>query len=723
MENVVDDTATDTESGISKYRRWFKEAINAANDWAAEAKEDYDFVTGHQWSKDERRAFERQSRPAIVVNRIKPLLNVLSGYQRLNRYDINFLPRTGDDQQVCEVRKGMTKYVLDQCDYDSQESQAFMDAAIGGIGWFEVGYEFNESMDDGEAFVRREDPFSVYPDPEAHKTDYSDAKFICRAKWASKDDLVLAYPEHKDAIEAQYTIYDEEEKKEGTKADPLWYKRDLQKVRLVEIWYKRKEKVMMYHLSDGTSITDEELTPEHVMSGAVVSWGEVTMTKVKCAVFVDTVLLEDIDSPYKHGEFPFVPIICFHYGVNDIPAGIVRDLKDPQREINRRRIQQLHILNTSGNGGGWVEDDAMTEEQWREFEMEGNSPGHFQKVRPNSLQSCKIRERQMINPPAALIQAETQAQSDLVAISGINEALMGTDIPSQSSGRAIELKQKQAITHVAPMFDNLRKAKKRIAFMLWGKRGAQGVIPQFYTEHKVYRIEGANGQQFVEVNQKVVQQDPIAGAIVSTLNDLSQGEFDIVVADTEASTTQRQAQMWSLVDAVSKLQIPGDLVLDIVLDLSDVPSKDDIKQRLQERQQAQAEMQQAELRQKQQEMEMKFYLEQSKRDNMNQSISFKDAPLPIQFAMAAKAGLIDPQIAEYATKMMVQNMFPQLAEDMQRNASMKQVEQMMQEQQPQEQQAPQVQQVPDMPQQQPTASSPMTKAAAQSIMAGAAPAI
>lgn len=329
-----------------------------------------------------------------------------------------------------------------------------------------------------------------------------------------------------------------------------------------------------------------------------------------------------------------------------------------------------------------------------------------------ALQQGKILERGMQNPPVAVIQAESQATSDLTAISGINEALMGVDIPSGSSGRAIELKQKQAITHIAPMFDHLREAKKKVAYLLWGRRGHAGVIPQFYTEDKVYRVEGQNGQQFIRVNQQIIEQDPLGNTIYRTLNDLSQGEFDIVVSDTQASTTQRQAQMWSLVDAVSKLGVPGDLVFDIILDLSDLPNKEEIKQRWQERQQAQAQ-------QAQQQMQ----LEMIKNQNMNQSIAFKDAPLPIQFAMAAKQGLIDPQIAQYAVNLMVQQMFPQLAQQMQQQ----QAQQAMQEQQNQSQQLD-MQQLAQLMQQQQSGGNQqgggaMTQAAMQSLLAGQGPAL
>lgn len=669
------DEAVEQKHSINTYRKWFQEAVDFSEEWQDEAQEDYDFVAGQQWSESDKRSFEESGRPAITLNRIKPLMNVLSGYQRLNRYDIDFLPRTGDDINICQVRKGLTKYILDRCDYDSQESQVFMDAAICGLGWFDIGYKIDREVGDGEAYVRREDPFGVYVDPEAHKTDFSDARYICRAKWVDKDDLKEAFPEFADDIEAQYQLYDSAERVDGRRESNLWYKTEPRKIRLVECWYKVKDKKTMYYLTDGSIIPQEEVKVEYFLNGLIEGQDTIPYTKIKFCSFFDNVLLEDIDSPYQHGEFPLVPLTCYYYGAGDLPAGFVRDLKDPQREINKRRIQMLHILNTSGNGGGWIEEDAMTPEQEADFKRHGAIPGHFQKVKPMAIQQNKIQERSLLSPPNALIQAESQATNDLQAISGINEALMGSDIPNSVSGRAIELRQKQAITHIAPMFDNLRKAKKKIANLLWGRRGHAGIVPQFYTEDKVYRVEGENGQQFIRVNQQIVQQDPMGNIIHQTMNNLSEGEFDIVIADVSASTTQRQAQLWSIVDAVKSMGVDGSLVFDIILDLSDIPGKEKIMQKYQQQQQAQQQAAQA---QAQQQIE----LEKLKMQNMNMNIAYKDAPLPVQLAMAAKQGLIDPQIAQYSIDLMVQQMFPQLAQQMeQQKAQAAQQQQMAQMQQ------------------------------------------
>lgn len=731
MENELNIDEIGENLSVNRYRRWFQNAVDKMHPWREAAKEDYDFVSGKQWSESEIQTFLRQGRPAIVINKIKPLINLLSGYQRLNRYDIDFLPRTSDDIDLCKVRKGMTKYAMDTTEYDSEESQVFLDAAIGGLGWFDIGYKFDEAKKDGDLYIRREDPFGIYVDAEARKPDWSDAKYICRAKWVDKDELVDVYPEYADEINAQYRTYDRDENG-GVARENIWYQRETKKVRLVECWYKENRNETYFALSDGTQLTEDQLKSNTDMgiqlflTGQIEGYSQVAVTRVRVAVFMDSILLEDIDSPYTHGEFPFIPMFIYHYGEGDIPAGFVRDLKDPQREINKRRIQTLHILNTVGNGGGFIEEDAMTPSQFEDFEEHGNIPGHYIKIRPNAI--GKIHERGMANPPAALIQAESQAGQDLVSISGINEALLGVDLPSSASGRAIELKQRQAVTHIAPAFDNLRKSKKRIAYLLWGRNGKPGVIPQFYTADKVYRIEGENGQQFIPVNHPIVQQDPLGNVIIQTINDLSIGDFDIVVADTTASATQRQSQMWGLVDAVQRLGVPGDLVFDIILDLSDIPEKNMLKQRYMERQQQQQQAQQA---QAQSQFQLEVLKQQER--NINQSISFKDAPFPIQLAMAANQGLIDPSIAQYAVQVWTSQLFPQLAMGAQSQQASPQLQQFAEEMAPQMREV-QASQTPlgqaqsvlppvSAPTQQPPPAKPMTEAAAKSIMSAALPAM
>ena len=342
IEDPAKNLIPETTEPLTRCRKWFQEAVDGGKEWRKAAKEDYEFTAGKQWTDEEIAAFQEDGRPAITINRIKPSLNILSGYQRLNRYDIEFLARTSDDVELCQVRRGITKYVLDRCDYDSIESQVFFDCAIGGLGWFGTRYKFDHEIQDGEAVVERIDPFGIYVDPEAHELDFSDAKYLIRAKWVAKDELKQVYPEQADAIENNFAVYDsaEDESEARPQFDCLYYSSELKKVRVVECWYKEQTTRTIFITADGQQLPQEQVTPEMIQAGMIASSQDIPITQVRLCVFFDRTLLEDIPSPYQHGEFPYVPMVYHYCGVGDIPAGFVRDLKDPQREINKRRIQE-----------------------------------------------------------------------------------------------------------------------------------------------------------------------------------------------------------------------------------------------------------------------------------------------------------------------------------------------------------------------------------------------
>ena len=157
------------------------------------------------------------------------------------------------------------------------------------------------------------------------------------------------------------------------------------------------------------------------------------------------------------------------------------------------------------------------------------------------------------------------------------------------------------------------------------------------------------------------------------------------------------------------------MVFDIILDLSDIPSKEEIKQRWRQRQDSQAKA-------AQEQMQQQLQLEEIKNRDFRQTIAFKDAPLPIQMAMAAKAGYIDPQIADYFVKAMVQQIAPDLAVQMQQPEMPPELQQQG-EMSPE--QADQFFALSQMMNGQPNQnqSGALTQAATESLMRGMAPAV
>ena len=557
---------------LGELRDRFRNAVDADRPWRDEAWEDYGFKWGTgQWSESDKALLRKQKRPSLTLNKVGPLMRLLGGYQRLNRYDPILLPRTADDLEKAKKATAVTAFVLDETDYLNEESDVFDDGVTCGRGWFSVGYEWDDETGRGSIVVRKRSPFDIYPDPEARKYDMSDANYVCDAEWVDKFDLTSAFPEQEDLINNTTAVYDSDEPDERGDRN-YWYDNTTSKVRLVRMWYR--------------AVTHrEELT----------DYGEKRRKRIKqirVASYLGDLILEDVESPYQHGFLPLIWFLPDWDGEGDIPRSVVRDLKDPQREINKRRSQLLHILNTMANRGWLVAEGSLSPEQLRKMEMLGSSPGVVVKYNGTPPQVFDMTQL-----PTAFAQIEQASTGDLKEISGINEEMMGMNVPASASGRAIELKQQAAITSIAGILDSLRRTKKQVMRMLWGYRGRPGLIQQYMTEEMVIRITEENGQPgFVKLNEKVPVPDPVTGqlpfldeqgnVVAAVMNDLSTWEFDIVLSDEPTSPSGRTAAFWKLLEAAKQgVPIPPD----ILLEASDIPQKEEIKAKMMAMQQAQAQ--------------------------------------------------------------------------------------------------------------------------------------
>lgn len=166
------------------------------------------------------------------------------------------------------------------------------------------------------------------------------------------------------------------------------------------------------------------------------------------------------------------------------------------------------------------------------------------------------------------------------------------NVPASASGRAIELKQQAAVTSIAGMLDNLRRTKKQVMRHLWGYRGRRGLIQQYVTEEIAVRVTQEDGKPgFMRLNQRVPVPDPVTGqvpmldengnVIAAVMDDVSTWEFDIVLSDEPSSPSGRTAAFWKLLEAAKQgVPVPPE----ILLEASDIPQKERIKQAMAEAQ-------------------------------------------------------------------------------------------------------------------------------------------
>ena len=565
---------------LQELKKQFRKAVDGQDTWAKEAKTDFEFKLGQQWESADVKALKDSNRPAITVNMCRPMVNMLTGYFTQNPYEPQFIPKSGGkDVQGVKIVEGVTKYVYDLTDFPNVKNKVFEDKCTCGKGWKFYGVDWDYEKIDPRIVIERVSPFSVYVDPECKNEDLSDAEYLCRAKWVTKEKLKTVYPEKAIEIESQVTQYATEE---NNTEHIAWYNADGMKLRVVEHWYKEHYLRTLYKIPPGMQqmmglppiIKDATATAKKILDKMGKQFGvqqvKLPAYKMKLAVYTGEVELEEMDSPYKHNLFPYVIDVAYFTGEGDDaaaePHGIIRDLRDVQRELNKAESQQLDILNKQPNTGWFIPENSMQEEELKSLKRNGAKPGGVWKF------NAQIGKPEQIQPPAfnsAIITMAQECKAAFRSISGINEELLGTDTPASASGKAIMLRKQAAQTQIAVLFEQSRLAEHRGLKLLWGTKENPGLIPQYFTDSKVIRILDEDGQQqFVQIapTGKGDIQNPDG-----TLQfDLSQFEFDIKISDKPTTATVRMQRLYELIDASKFVQFPPIVFLDAM----DLPNKE-----------------------------------------------------------------------------------------------------------------------------------------------------
>lgn len=610
MDDAIKDQSNDAGK-VAKARTNVRLALEATVDWRKEAKEDFQFVQGKQWAKSDRDALAKQGRPAITINRCRPIINQVSGYFGQNASEVNFLPRGEDDDEICNIAKGVNKYVYDKCMFPRHKKKVGRDRLICGKGYYWVYYDFDYDKMDGTIKIERRSPFEVFTDPESVKEDLSDAEFCGVYSWESPEELKQLYEDSASEIDLMWHRYDAEEVAVDTiNNEPVWYSKQLKKLRVVQYWYKERSYRNVFEVEGQPDLIEAD-NPESENYAAMARMGvpgikkhRIPTCNYRYLVFCDDVLFEENDSPYKHKRFPLVQEFAYYTGEKDEndaslePAGLIRDLKDVQREVNKHRSQRMHIINTQANGI-WLIYGTSTPEFDQQLKQFGTTPGARLNVPPG------VTKVERISPEGVAVtnvEMERVSGEDFYTISGINPETMGNaDAPGQMSGVAIDRRQRASFTQVSDLADEANYSERLIVDLLWGDKGRPGLIPQYFTDQMVMRIIGDDGEnKFIELanglpqaQMRQPQIDPQTGQPVideqgqlvhRVLYDLSKFEFDIVVVPSQSTPTLMQANLEQLISAKQAgIPVPPEMLLDCMV----IGNKQEIKKKMQEMEQKQ----------------------------------------------------------------------------------------------------------------------------------------
>ncbi len=546
---------------------------------------DQDYADGLQWEPEDAEELMARGQAPLVFDRIGPIVEWVTGTEKRTRVDWKVLPRERDDEVSAEVLTKVLKYVSDTNRVGFKRSAAFKEAVIAGLSWLEDSASRDPS---GEPIYSGQVSWrDVYRDSRSRELDYSDARYLFKQKIVDLDVALAMFPAARSHLESvtRDDVTDDDEDDVWFLGERLTNTQDMEArtrfgerssvvstsytdngrrdtVRLLECWYRVPEAVEVFANGPMIGQPFDPANPQHaeLRKQGVHVMSDVKM-QMRVMICTEDMPLWDGPSPYKHDQFSLTPIWCYRRGRDGAPYGIVRKLRDPQDDFNKRRSKALHILSTNRV---IADNDAVDDPELLRREA-SRADGVILKRRGTVVEFQKNTAELTGN--LELMQHNEALMQD---ISGVQSENLGRQ-SNATSGKAIIARQEQGSMVTASIFDNLR-----LAIQLQGEKQLS-LVQQFYTEPKVIRIVGQRAPtEWVAINT----QDETG----RTLNDITAAKADFIVSEQDYRANMQQAQAEVLGDVLAKVGTfaPNIVatVLDLWVDLLDVPNKDEFAQRI-----------------------------------------------------------------------------------------------------------------------------------------------
>lgn len=521
-----------------KLKGWFKYDIEHVAEWRkAIARPAYRFYNNDQWDEEDLKVLRDQKRPAMTFNRIGPLVNAVVGSEINNRREVQYIPREEGDAQANELLTSAGEWFRDETGAEDEESDAFADDVICGMGWTDTRLEFEEEPD-GAPLIERIDPLEMAWDCNAVKPNLIDAKRLWRIRDMAYDDAVeltgesdpaklhAGWAKTLDTTQKSPHDQDEADKYTGTQneyADGGYLKK---KYTIVEArWLEREPYYRGSDLMNPGQVREYSEQQVKLIKKELPTFQAVKQyRKVVRRAFIGADVLGEPDSILAPpGMFGWECMTGYRDQLKRWFYGIVTVAIDPQKWSNKYFSQVMFLLNSQSKGGilaeeGAFKNDRQAEESWSKAEAityaaKGALSG------PKS----KIQEKPVAQFPAGFFTLFQESKEAINQVTGLSPEFIGTREVDQAG--VLEMQRRQSsLNLLASLFNSLRRYRKRQGrVMLF-------LIQNHLSDGRLVRIVGDEKKQYVPL----------------TKDSVASSKYDIIVDDAPTSPNEKD-RTWGII--------------------------------------------------------------------------------------------------------------------------------------------------------------------------------
>ena len=625
-EDIVDTTQT-----------LWKSYSNKRELWAEQAQEDAEFRLGRQWTAEQQRILLERGQAPLVVNRIHPAVEAAKALLTSGKPQFRVSPREDSDNKVAQVFNSLLEYMW----YISDGTQALRntidDYYTMGLGAMMVYIDPLKDFGRGEVCFHDVDPLDVYIDPNARHRLGDDAENIIVSRMFTKEQAMKMYPQYETAIknassdlhtdrpttqrvDDKAIVFPEDT---ATKTDTnfgenseyirgyeryykVWVKRfhiknnidgveevfseeefeeyigrpavkingqpitDAKKAegiisQLMQAYEQAAQQAEMEEMPEPEMPQIEELTYADLIEEGLIETVSVPVQRVKMCVIMGDKYLYSRILPTEH--YPIILFMNIHTRT-PYPVSDVRMVKDMQEYINKTRSLIIAHATTSTNTKILIPSGSV---DMQDFEQRWAQPGVAIEVDMDSGAPQPVQPTPL---PNTLYQNEQVAKTDIDHALGLYELMQGNASAAPHTYKATVSLDEFGQRKIKSKLQDIESGLVRMA------KVAIPLMQQLYQAEKVVRIvQPNNSLNEIVINKKLY--DDKTGEL-DVINDISRGNFDVVVVTGSTLPTNRYAQLELYMDAYRNGIIDKQEVLKKteVFDMEGVLERTDVVQQL-----------------------------------------------------------------------------------------------------------------------------------------------
>ncbi|HAT8545936.1 TPA: portal protein [Vibrio vulnificus] len=564
--------------------------IDGQPDWRSAAKVANAYYDGDQLSPKVREKLEERGQPTTVHNLIAPTIDGVLGMEAKTRTDLLVCADDPDEQMelMAEAVNAEFSDAARLGRLDKARSEAYASMIKSGVGFVEA---YRNPNPFGPKYkikpVPRDEMFWDWFSTEG---DWSDCRWAMRMRWMDIDELATLVPDKASILEyakKDWKGFIDVENLEGldphlTSAHQAFnnWSRDhseylshnRERIRLQVVYVRHIERKPVVETQDGRVVEfNQNDLPQAMaiaMGRATVRQAQVSRIKEEWYAGMYHLMSRDCAAPF--GMFPIVPFWGFRKDSSGEPYGLIARAIPAQDEVNFRRIKLTWLLQAKRV---LMDEDATNMSQQQVLE-EVERPDGLIKLNPNRKNQKSIADvfqvQQDFNIAAQQFNVMQDSMKLIQDTMGVYGALLGQE-SNATSGIAIANLVEQGATTLAEINDNYNFGSQLLGELLLG-----------------YILEDMKQQQnkAIVINRDdkrkrktVVVNEVGEGGLIN--NDLTRLRAHIALAPIQQTAAYKSqlAERMMMITA----QLPPEVqitVIDLVLELTDVPNKQEFMERV-----------------------------------------------------------------------------------------------------------------------------------------------